>query len=257
MLFSEMIDMTRAKVRAFLVLLMLAAASRFLFAGDSLYGKVTSVKDGTLVTLDYGTGHYDIRIAGIEIPPGASSSPGSTPSPAAKTATGLTAKTATGPAAKTATGLTAKTATGPAAKMATGPAPRTKASTARKRHGPPVPMTAKSFVEDLVLGKNARMRLVRRIDSTEMMSQLLTDDPDPKIGIRDVALELLKAGLAVRAAGGDRIYGYKYEELTAAESEARRNARGVWARTPTQTPTPLPPPPAPTPTPTPIRDVIP
>jgi endonuclease YncB( thermonuclease family) len=101
-------------------------------------------------------------------------------------------------------------------------------------------------VEDLVLGKNARMRLVRRVGSTEIMSQLLTDDPDPKIGIRDVALELLKAGLAVRAPGGDRIYGYKYEELTAAESEARKNARGVWAQTP---------PPAPTPSPTPT-DVI-
>jgi endonuclease YncB( thermonuclease family) len=119
-------------------------------------------------------------------------------------------------------------------------------------------MTAKSFVEDLVLEKNARMRLVRRIGSTEMMSQLLTDDPDPKIGIRDVALELLKAGLAVRAPGGDRMYGYKYEELTAAESEARRNGVGIWAARPAPIATPLPPPPPPpTPTPTPIPDVIP
>jgi endonuclease YncB( thermonuclease family) len=90
------------------------------------------------------------------------------------------------------------------------------------------------------------------------MSQLLTDDPDPRIGIRDVALELLKAGLVVRAPGGDRMYGYKYSELTVAESEARRNGVGIWAARPAPIATPLPPPPPPpTPTPTPTPYVIP
>jgi endonuclease YncB( thermonuclease family) len=37
-------------------------------AGKSLYGKVTEVKSAEVVTLDYGGGHYDIRIAGIDVP---------------------------------------------------------------------------------------------------------------------------------------------------------------------------------------------
>lgn len=37
-------------------------------AGDSLLGKVTAVKEPTLVTLDYGTGSYEIRIVGIDGP---------------------------------------------------------------------------------------------------------------------------------------------------------------------------------------------
>ena len=40
----------------FLACLVLAAGTASVFAGDSVYGKVTRVKAGNLVTLDYGPG---------------------------------------------------------------------------------------------------------------------------------------------------------------------------------------------------------
>jgi endonuclease YncB( thermonuclease family) len=48
--------------------LALAACSLALsLAGDSLVGKVVAVKSGDLITLDYGAGTQEVRIAGIEI----------------------------------------------------------------------------------------------------------------------------------------------------------------------------------------------
>jgi len=82
---------------------------------------------------------------------------------------------------------------------------------------------AKQFVANLVLGKNARMRFEYRAKNGEMVSRLFTDDP--AIGIKDVGVELVKAGLARRQAN----YDYKYGELSAAENEARRAKRGLWA----------------------------
>ena len=37
------------------------------YAGDSLVGRVVAVKSGDLITLDYGAGREEVRIAGIEI----------------------------------------------------------------------------------------------------------------------------------------------------------------------------------------------
>lgn len=54
--------------RGLLCLAVIAAVAAPAAAGDSLWGKVTAVKDPTLVTLDYGGGAYDIRIAGIDGP---------------------------------------------------------------------------------------------------------------------------------------------------------------------------------------------
>lgn len=94
------------------------------------------------------------------------------------------------------------------------------------------PMTAraKEFVTSLVLGKNARARFEGRRKSGEMASQLLTDDPE--IGIKDVGVELVRAGLARRLQDreGDN-FGYKYGEVAQAENEARKARRGVWAGT--------------------------
>jgi hypothetical protein len=111
------------------------------------------------------------------------------------------------------------------------------------------------------LGQFARMRLVRR-EGTEMVSQLLTGDVT--VGIKDVGLELLRNGVAVLIQpNSDKLYHYKYGELTDAENEGRKRGVGFWARTPTATPvppTPVPPtpvPPTPTPTPTPTPGLIP
>jgi len=129
------------------------------FAGDSLYGKVTQVKEATLVSLDYGAGAYDIRIVGIEAP---------------------------------------------------------KAGEAQAQE-------ALKFVSDLLLGKNARMRLHHRGPNGEMVCRLFTDDP--VIGIKEVGVEMLRAGLARRQPR----YDEKYGELAAAENEARAAWRGIWA----------------------------
>ena len=130
-------------------------------AGDSLYGKVVAVKEATLVTLDYGSGTYDIRIVGVDAP----------------------------------------------------------------KPGEPQAEEAVRFVSNLLLGKNARMRLHRGSPGGEMVARLFTDDP--VLGIKEVGVELLRAGLARRQPG----YDEKYGELAAAESEARAAGRGLWAAT--------------------------
>jgi endonuclease YncB( thermonuclease family) len=127
-------------------------------AGDSLYGKVTEVKRADLVTLDYGTGQYDLTLVGIDVP----------------------------------------------------------------RDGP-IAAQAIQFVSQLVLDKNARMRFQGRSEGGEMQVRLFTDDPS--IGIKDVSVELVRAGLARRKQGFDFPYG----ELAKAEKEARAARRGLWA----------------------------
>jgi endonuclease YncB( thermonuclease family) len=84
---------------------------------------------------------------------------------------------------------------------------------------------ARQLVASLVLGKNARMRFEYRNKNGEMLSRLFTDDPTA--GIKDVGLELVRAGLARRQSD----YDYKYGELSAAEREARAAGRGLWAQT--------------------------
>jgi endonuclease YncB( thermonuclease family) len=133
-------------------------------AGDSLWGRVTAVKEPTLVTLDYGSGSYEIRIVGIDAP----------------------------------------------------------------KAGETLQAEAKKFVSALVLGKNARMRLHHRAANDELVCRLFTDDP--VIGIKEVGVELVRAGLARRQPG----YDEKYGELAAAESEARAAGHGLWASAPSK-----------------------
>lgn len=91
---------------------------------------------------------------------------------------------------------------------------------------PQVAERARQFVEGMVLNKNARMRFEYRDAQGRMLVRLFTDDP--VLGIRDVGLELIRAGLARRA--GE--YDYKYGELSAAEAEARKAGAGIWAPIP-------------------------
>jgi len=145
--------------RGALCLALLGAAAAAT-AGDSLWGKVTAVKEPTLVTLDYGTGSYEIRLVGVDGP----------------------------------------------------------------KAGDPHYAGALKLVSDLVLGKNARIRLHRRgVGDNELICRLFTDDP--MIGFKEVGVELVRAGLARRQEG----YDEKYGELAAAEAEAREAGRGIWA----------------------------
>jgi endonuclease YncB( thermonuclease family) len=143
---------------AILCLLSLAAGWLPAQAGDSLYGKITEVKSGNIVTLDYGAGQYELRLVGIELP-------------------------------------------------------NEKAANDR----------ATGLVKNLVLGKNARMRFEGRSEDGVMNARLFTDDPE--FGIKDVGLELVRAGAARR----QKDFDYKYGELSAAEKEARDARRGLWA----------------------------
>ena len=90
----------------------------------------------------------------------------------------------------------------------------------------PIAERARAFVSGLVLNKHVRMRFEYRDRNGQMIARLFTDDPD--LGIRDVAIELVRAGLARR----DREQAiYKYGELEAAEAEAQKARRGLWAGT--------------------------
>lgn len=139
-------------------LLICGAGSSPSGAGDSLYGKVTAVKRGDVVTFESGDEVLDLRLRGVELP-------------------------ADGKLAAEAEGLVAR----------------------------------------LVLGKNARMRFEGRSADGTMWVRLFTDDP--ALGIREVAPELIRAGLARRQQDVD----FKYGELAAAEREAQSARRGLWA----------------------------
>lgn len=75
----------------------------------------------------------------------------------------------------------------------------------------------------LAVDRKARTHLEYVTPEGEMLSRVFTDDP--VIGIKDLGVELVKAGLAKRQSGFD----YKYGELSAAEDEARKAQRGLWA----------------------------
>lgn len=87
----------------------------------------------------------------------------------------------------------------------------------------PIAAQAVGLVKQMVLGKNARMRFEGRDEDGLMRARLYTDDPG--LGIKEVAPELVRQGLARRQKGFD----FKYGELTAAENEARAARRGLWA----------------------------
>lgn len=143
---------------ALLGLLIFCAVPPAVCAGKSIYGKVTDVKSADVMTLDYGTGQYDIRVVGIDVP----------------------------------------------------------------KEGP-FASEAKQFVANLVLGKNVRLRFYGRAPNGEMFGRL--DTEDPVSGIKEVAVELVRAGLARAQRDFD-------SELTKAENEARESNRGLWAAQP-------------------------
>ena len=87
----------------------------------------------------------------------------------------------------------------------------------------PLAREAARLVSRMVLGKNARIRFESRGKDGVVRARLFTDDP--VLGIREVAQELVRTGLARRQEGFD----FKYGEVSAAESEARMARRGLWA----------------------------
>lgn len=128
-------------------------------AGDSVDGTVIAVRQADLVvTFDYGTGTYEIRIVGIDNP--------------------------------------------------------RDSDMAEK---------AALFVSQRLLGKNCTLRFEGRTPEGEMNGRLFTDDPD--YGIKDVGVELVRNGLVSRQSS---YVGYKYDEMKAAEDQAKEARRGIW-----------------------------
>jgi endonuclease YncB( thermonuclease family) len=87
----------------------------------------------------------------------------------------------------------------------------------------PIEERARQLVSSLVLKKRTQMRFEYRAKNGDMLGRLLTADSGSTI--KDVGVELLRAGLARRQAN----YDYKYQELSAAENLARRERLGLWA----------------------------
>lgn len=164
--------LARMGISLALILSAASLTSAVVRAGDSLYAAVTEVQDGTHVTLDYGTGVYIVRIAGIVSP-----------------------------------------------------------------DDPTAEREAVDFVSKLLLGKNARLHLD---EQEEEGDQVPTDEPqpepdalagrlftdDPVIGIQDVGLEMVRAGLAF---ADPKYEGYPYGDMVTAEFQAREAQRGIWA----------------------------
>ena len=82
---------------------------------------------------------------------------------------------------------------------------------------------AVQFVANLLLDRNARLRFGGRSPRGEMFGKIFTDAPE--IGILDVAVEMVRAGLVQRDV---RYSGYRYGEMTTAEEEAQSAQRGIW-----------------------------
>lgn len=82
------------------------------------------------------------------------------------------------------------------------------------------------FVSSLVLDRFAYIRVGSRTKTGRILVRLLTEDPE--VGAYDVAVELVRAGLAKRQEGFD----FKYGELAAAEEEAKNAKRGIWSAPP-------------------------
>jgi len=82
---------------------------------------------------------------------------------------------------------------------------------------------ARALVAHLTMNRHARLRFYGRTADGVMLGRLQTDDPE--IRLKDVGLELIRAGLAARAANFD----YPYGELSRVEAEARAARRGLWS----------------------------
>jgi len=163
------VNMTRRlqQTRNFIAIIALALSlanypNNDVHAGDSLYGKITAVKQANLVTIDYGAGTYDIYIVGVDIPAGRSASDEAT-----------------------------------------------------------------QFVSNLILNKYVRLRFDGRTPDGKMVGRILTDDPN--FGIKDIGVEMVRSGLAIRQPD---YRGYVYGEMSAAEAEARQAQHGFWRMAP-------------------------
>lgn len=88
---------------------------------------------------------------------------------------------------------------------------------------PAAAAAATQFVSSMLLNKNVRLRFDGRTPEGEMVGRIATDDPE--FGIKDIGVEMVRSGLALR----QRDYrGYVYGEMSAAEAEARQTKRGFW-----------------------------
>ena len=53
-----------------LAIVLLGISAWSAVAGDSIYGRITAVRSGQIVVLNYGQGEYVVRLVGIDVPTG-------------------------------------------------------------------------------------------------------------------------------------------------------------------------------------------
>jgi len=82
---------------------------------------------------------------------------------------------------------------------------------------------AVTFLAELVLNRNVRMRLEGRLPNGQLRARLFT--ADSAAAIQEVSVELVRAGVVQKQPNFD----LKYGELGRAESDARAARRGLWA----------------------------
>jgi endonuclease YncB( thermonuclease family) len=86
---------------------------------------------------------------------------------------------------------------------------------------------ATQFMTELLLNKNARLRFEGRTPDGEMVGMIFTDDPE--IGILDVGVEMVRAGMVMPEAEQElEETEYKYGEMEEAMQQARNNRLGIW-----------------------------
>ena len=86
---------------------------------------------------------------------------------------------------------------------------------------------AAGLTATLLLDKPARLRFEGRTAAGEMIGRIYTDDP--RLGIKDVGIELVRAGMAMAGPRRPAYSAYKYGELEEAMAEARAKKVGLWS----------------------------
>jgi endonuclease YncB( thermonuclease family) len=96
----------------------------------------------------------------------------------------------------------------------------------------PYAQEAKDYTSHLILGKCAKVTLLRKDQYGRAVGKVET--PQPRIPIlfrrKDVSIELVRNGLATIYTGGGAVYDGNKDILHQLEKEAKNKKRGLWSQ---------------------------